>query len=75
MMLMEAYATHEDIGEYRGIVKAIRRCFEKNPTRLDAEFAEYHEITEEKMKEVLQAIKEHPEWDDMTIACEINWDE
>lgn len=75
MMLMEAYATHEDIGEYRGIVKAIRRRLERNPAALDADYAADFGITEAMMGEVVQTIKDHPEWDDMKIACEITWDE
>ena len=76
MTIDQAYVMHEEIGEYRGIIKAIRNRLKRvKPESLTADYAADLGVSAEEMEAVVRAIKEHPDWDDRTIACEISWDE
>lgn len=72
MLLAEAFARERSIGEYKRIVRQIRR---KMDTVSTEEMADMFDISTEDCENAVKAIKAHPDWDDVQIAEEIDWQE
>lgn len=72
MLLAEAFAIRESIGEYKRIVRQIRR----NMNKISVEdMANILDVSPEDCAKAVEAIETHPDWDDERIAEEIEWDE
>ena len=71
MILMEALAHERSIGEYKRIVRQVRK---KYSILSFAEMADLFDIAETDCKKVVAAITDHPDWNDEQIAEEIDWE-
>ncbi len=73
MMLMSYGAEQKAAGKYIGFVEQIRRWYEKKSSMPVKDAADYAGITPSQFEGVLSLIKEHPDWDDETVADKANW--
>lgn len=73
MLMMEAYAIQKNLGEYKRVVRLIRKKLRKNPQGLTADFVDDLDISMDEANTVKDALTAHPEWDDEKIAEEIDW--
>ena len=72
MLLVEAYAQHEELGAYKKVVSQIRDavgCF------TTTQLAKILKIKEKDCTAVIKCIEDHPDWDNERVAEEIDWDE
>ena len=72
MLLMEAYAEQRLLGRGKTIVQTIRRMVDKLSLE---QMAFFMDVSVSECEEVIELIKEHPDWDDEQIAMEIDWDD
>ena len=72
MLLMEAYARERSMGEYKRVVRLIRR--KMNQFNCE-EMADIFDISVADCEKAVAAINAHPEWEDEQIAEEVEWDE
>lgn len=73
MMLMTYGAEQKAAGKYIGFVEQIRRWYEKKSSMSVMDAADYAGITPSQFEGVLSLIKEHPDWDDETVADKADW--
>ena len=72
MLLTEAFARERSIGRYGVLVRLIRR---KMRILSIEEMADMFDIPVEDCENAVEAIKAHPDWDDVQIAEEVDWEE
>ena len=73
MMLMTYGAEREAAGKYIGFVEQIRRWYDRKSLMPVKDAAEYAGITVPQFEGVVALIKEHPDWDDRTVADRADW--
>ena len=72
MLLMEAYVEQRLLGRGKTIVRQIRKVM--NQASID-QMTFFMDVSVSECEEVIELIKEHPDWDDEQIAMEIDWDD
>ena len=72
MLLAEAFAMREILGEYKRVVSLIRKSLKKFNAH---EMADVFDVSENDCKAVINCINEHPDWDNERIAEEIYWED
>ena len=72
MLLAEAYAMRENLGEHRRVVSQVRKSLNKLDTQ---EMSDFFDVSESDCEAVIECIKEHPDWDNEQIAEEIYWED
>ena len=70
MLMMEAYAIQKNLGDYRRVVRFIRRNRKK---KTEDDIVDMLEVTKQDYESVISALDSHPDWDDEKIAEEIDW--
>lgn len=75
MLMMEAYAMRTDLGEYKRVVRQIRKRLRRNPQGLTDDYVDALDISMDEANTVKDALAAHPDWDDEKIAEEINWED
>ena len=73
MLMAEAYAIQRDLGDYRRVVRQIRKRLRRNPQGLTEDYVDALDISMEDAITVKDALIAHPDWDDEKIAEEIDW--
>lgn len=72
MLLVEAYAQHEELGAYKKVVSLIRKAIGQfSPKQMASVF----DIKEKNCAAVIECIGAHPDWDNERVAEEIDWED
>ena len=70
MLLVEAYAQHEELGAYKKVVSQIRKVIGRfSPKQMASVF----DVNEKDCTAVIECIDAHPDWDNERVAEEIDW--
>ena len=70
MLLVEAYAHHEEFGAYKKVVSQIRDAIGDYTTK---QLSKILKVKEKDCAAVIACIEAHPDWDDERVAEEIDW--
>ena len=72
MLLVEAYAQHEELGAYKKVVSQIRDAIGDFTTK---QLSKILKVKEKDCAAAIACIEAHPDWDDERVAEEIDWEE
>ena len=72
MLLMEAYAQHEELGAYKKVVSVIRDAISDFSAK---QLAKILKVKEKDCAAAIACIEAHPDWDDERVAEEIDWED
>ena len=72
MLLVEAYAQHEELGAYKKVVSVIRDAISDFSAK---QLAKILKVKEKDCAAAIACIEAHPDWDDERVAEEIDWEE
>ena len=70
MLMMEYTTIQRNLGDYRRVVRFIRRNRKK---KTEDDIVDMLEVTKQDYQSVIAALDSHPDWDDEKIAEEIDW--
>ncbi len=73
MMLMTYGAEERAAGKYMGKVEQIRGWYDDKDDLPAARMAKVLRIPLSVFEDVVNLIKDHPDWDDETVADKANW--
>lgn len=73
MLLMNYGAEREAAGKYMGKVEQIRGWYDEKSALSMRDAAKFARIPLSVFEDVVTLIKEHPDWDDETVADKANW--